>query len=572
MFSTLAISAPELRPEGKRPRNKYSRVICLGCRERRIRCELPRDVEIPRSGELQEVRTPCYRCRRLDIPCLIRQTILGRPSAQSSAVSAAHSKRATTTDIKSCIWIDTSLPTQSATIQLETPLVHDPTNFRTRSRCPNDLPLKGDARYWNEGRLLLHKPQSPETVAIIHAIDTLRCEHVEEEWFRHLPAHYGHTPALDLAVKALVQACAYTRGVARLTSRDCFQALSPVLRAVQANIKQSHGQPNDDILAATALLAPFEGVIKRDGIPTRLHVDGLAAIIAVRPGTQAVTQLAKDILDWYAAESFIMACIQGTPSPFEKIPRAYFASDGPGCGDSDRAQLKALSNELFICTPRLVMLVRTLRLQPSPQHELLLGAHGLLQSLLELQNPQVGMRFMQTVTVQLSNGPNTTPSLSQILHFTSVKDYEALTCYWQSRLSLLRLERRLRGLLASRAVQIEGTDAQTSFLSPSFGPHTDEMCLLAKYILMSAEYASTLPLFKQQHLLAHAMVVVWGATIDTSVKQGAERTDSLSELLLRRVNRALNTKLEFSAKDMDEAADIFVGGERRGRLARLYSL
>ena len=74
-------------PLPKRSREKYSRLICLGCRERRIRCELPSEIALPKPGELQTVQTPCYRCKRLGVPCVIRQTILGRPSPGSECAS-----------------------------------------------------------------------------------------------------------------------------------------------------------------------------------------------------------------------------------------------------------------------------------------------------------------------------------------------------------------------------------------------------------------------------------------------------------------------------------------------------
>lgn len=73
----------------RKPRGAYSRLICLGCRERRIRCELPGDVERPGPGELKTTQTPCHRCKRLGIPCTIRQTILGRPTIESISTYAS---------------------------------------------------------------------------------------------------------------------------------------------------------------------------------------------------------------------------------------------------------------------------------------------------------------------------------------------------------------------------------------------------------------------------------------------------------------------------------------------------
>lgn len=447
------------------------------------------------------------------------------------------------------------------------PIVQDYDDKRIDSGVSNDLPLDGDT-----GILLLHAPQSSEMAVISYAIDTLRQENVEQEWFRHLPAYYGHAPVLDLAVKAQVQACAYARGAARTTSTDCYHALSLAFDALRVSIEQSHVQSHDLILAATALLAPFEGTIKRDGVPTRVHIDGLAAVIAARPATQAGTEVVRDILDWYAAESSVMVCFQGTLSPFEKIPRAYFTHEGLGCGDSDRAQLMALGNELYVRIPRLVILARALRFQPASRHGLLMDTYKLLQSLLELRDSEAERRVMESATFRLSDNSDTIPPLIQSLHFASVKDYEALACYWQSRLSLLRLERHLHGLFAPWALEKVNTDLRTVILSRSFAPQTSEICLIAKHLLMSADYAAALPLFRQKHMLAYAMVVVWGATRNTGIQQVAESTNSFSELLLLKVNRALNIEPRLVAEDMDDAADIFIGGERRGRLAKLYGL
>jgi hypothetical protein len=467
--------------------------------------------------------------------------------------------------------------TQPATVQDEAQVVNSSIIPRTGLRTSNDLPpSQGDPARWNGDALLIHTPQSAETVIIIRAVDTIRREKVEKEWFRHLPTHVGHTRALDLSIKALVAACAYARGVPKLTSGDCYQALALALNAVQANIKQSHGELNDDILASTALLAPFEGVIKKHGVPTRLHVEGLAAILTARPSTYPVTQLARDIFDFHACDSAIMACIQGTPSPFERVARAYFANNRIGYSDSDRAQLKGIGSELFIRIPRLVGLVRSLRLQPSPQNQLLSDALRLLKSLLKLQDSQAEERLLRNIKVHPSSDPDATSPLRQSLHFVSVDDFEALAYYWQNRLSLLRLEQRLHDLSVSSGVQADNTDEPGVSFRPSFGPRTNEMFRLVKNILMCAEYAGTLPLRKHDRLFAHAMVVVWGVTMDVPVAlshiQDGEGTSPLSELLLRRVNATLPAKPALIAEDMDTAADIFVGGQPKGRFAELYGL
>ncbi|KAJ4358346.1 uncharacterized protein N0V89_002928 [Didymosphaeria variabile] len=494
------------------------------------------------------------------IPTEQEQTILGRPGRESRSPTTPGARNVVPHVILELSAV-TLAPSQAAAVQKEADPVNKSVVPLTKLRSGGDLPPS-----WIGGTILARRPQSPEIVFIGRAIDTLRYEGVEEEWFQHLPAHFGNTLALDLSIKALVAACAYKRSTPNVTSGDCYQALALALNAVQANIKQSRGEANDDMLASTALLARFEGEVKRNYVPTRLHVEGLATILSARPATYPVTQLARDILDFHAGESAIMACIQDTSSPFENVARAYYTNDRLGCSDSDRAQLKSLSNEVFIRLPRLVRLVRSLRLQMPLQHKVLLSALKLSENLLELQDPQAEEMLLRNVKLHTSSDSYADSLSRQSLQFACYKDFEALANYWQSRLSLLRIKWRLHGLYN----ELGGV------FQPSLGPIIDEMLRLAKNILMCSEYAATLLLNKHFRLFAHAMVIVWGVTMNVPEAFGHDQARNgrniLSSLLLQRVNRALKAKPAFTAEDINIAAEIFVGGPLSGRFAELFGL
>lgn len=565
----------EVRPGGsKRARGKYARLICLGCRERRIKCELPDEAEVPDLGELRTVQTPCYRCKRLKIPCIVRQTILGRPSAEGRPAIAAPagSRNAGTGDFVSRIIIELpSRPTAdfaSTTVQDVASAVRNSVVPRSYLCAANDRPTT----------LLIHTPQSTETLIIIRAIDTLRREKVENEWFRHLPARVGHSKALDMCVKALVTACAYAHGESRLSSGDCYQALALALNAVQTNIKHSKGELNDDILASTALLAPFEGVLKvRGGVPTPSHIEGLAAILTARSATCPITQLAREIVDFNICDSAVIACIHGRPSPFERIARAYYVNDATDCEDGNRTRLRAIGSELFIQLPRLVGLVRSLRRQTPLHGQLLLDALSLSDSLHKQQDTQAEERLLARVEVHLCSDLKASSPLPLSVQFASVDDFEALTYYWQNRLSLLRLARRIHILSISRIVQAETAyKPGRAFCQTGLEPETNEMIRLMSNILMCAEYARKLPLNRQNRLFAYALVGVWGATRDVpgvvDYIRGDEKTDFVPDLVLRGVNIALPAEPGLTAEDMDIAADIFVGGEPKGKFAELYGL
>jgi hypothetical protein len=64
----------------KRARGSYSKLICLRCRERRIKCQLANDGSIEPSSEPQPASKACQRCKTHGYGCIVRKTTLGRPN------------------------------------------------------------------------------------------------------------------------------------------------------------------------------------------------------------------------------------------------------------------------------------------------------------------------------------------------------------------------------------------------------------------------------------------------------------------------------------------------------------
>ncbi|PYH65912.1 Zn(II)2Cys6 transcription factor domain-containing protein [Aspergillus vadensis CBS 113365] len=65
------------------PRGKYARLICRGCRARKIKCVLACPVaSLGPLGTPQPLATCCERCRNLDLECIVESTPLGRPPAK----------------------------------------------------------------------------------------------------------------------------------------------------------------------------------------------------------------------------------------------------------------------------------------------------------------------------------------------------------------------------------------------------------------------------------------------------------------------------------------------------------
>jgi hypothetical protein len=339
---------------------------------------------------------------------------------------------------------------------------------------------------------------------------------------------------------------------------------------VQTTIASSQGDLDDNMLASTALLAHFEGALRKHGIPSRLHVDGLAAILTARSATFPVTQLAREILDYHASDSATKACIKSLPSPFENVARQYYAIDGTSSGENGVARLKALGIELLIRFPRLLGLVRSLRTQARPWYQLIWDAKTLTESLLGIQDSQAESWFLKTV--KISPALELDASIDHSFQFASIDDFEALIYYWQSRLALLRLDHQIEGLATS--CNSRDTAIDELIHPPDTNERQREMFQLVINILMCADYVAALPLRKHDRLFAHAMVAVWGVTKDMSMKlgyiEGQESIGLSHEWLLRIVNRTLAEKPDLTADDMNIAAEIFVGGKPRGRYAELY--
>lgn len=78
------------------PRGKYARLICRGCRSRKIKCVLPETSNINPSNTPQPPQTSCERCRNLDLECIVERASLGRPAAKRSRPSDTQTNGATT--------------------------------------------------------------------------------------------------------------------------------------------------------------------------------------------------------------------------------------------------------------------------------------------------------------------------------------------------------------------------------------------------------------------------------------------------------------------------------------------
>jgi hypothetical protein len=64
----------------RQPRGSYAKLICLNCRARKIKCNLPADAEIEPSQHPQPSERSCTRCQQQSLNCIVDKTVLGRPA------------------------------------------------------------------------------------------------------------------------------------------------------------------------------------------------------------------------------------------------------------------------------------------------------------------------------------------------------------------------------------------------------------------------------------------------------------------------------------------------------------
>ena len=73
-------SHPTSEQPTRQPRGSYAKLICLNCRARKIKCNLPTDVDIEPSQLPQPPERGCTRCQQQGLDCIVDKTVLGRPA------------------------------------------------------------------------------------------------------------------------------------------------------------------------------------------------------------------------------------------------------------------------------------------------------------------------------------------------------------------------------------------------------------------------------------------------------------------------------------------------------------
>ncbi|EMC96729.1 hypothetical protein BAUCODRAFT_24441 [Baudoinia panamericana UAMH 10762] len=408
------------------------------------------------------------------------------------------------------------------------------------------------------------KPSESEILG--RAVEALQWKDAEcrDTWFGSLLPRLGHNRALDLAANALTTVTRLRYGAPGITRQACYETVARALPALRDSINCGKGKHVDEVMAAIALLASFEALATEQTVPSSTHMDAMVMVCVRRKPSHGLSDLAKGLLDYFYCDMSIRACVRGTVSSLEQVVHEHYRSrtSAPLHG---AAALKAVANELAIRLPRLIAMVRD-GCGHSPAVADTSETALLANELLELEAKAAENDLLHHVGLVPTFDPGDAEVIDYSFDFNCIGDFEAAITYWQYRLTLLRLCIR-QNLLNQTATPSTTTtsDSSTTDVAP-------EARRLAANLFMSIPHARTLTLPKRKRLLAHSIVVLWGAIEDIP---GARPTDCESAVvkgwLLWHVNDALFAKHNpTSDLDMDRAAELFMGGPLVGRYADLF--
>lgn len=403
------------------------------------------------------------------------------------------------------------------------------------SHCPPDI--------------IIRKPQSPEDAFTFRAVSAIEIEGAADSWYHILPAHMTQSSLVNLCMRALVFSSEWARGVPGSSLLQCYHALTAALYGVRHTMSTPHKMLSDETLVAIAALSPLEGVLGSHALVMPPHLEGVVAIVTSRPPGTEVSDVTRNILDYCFGDIAVMACMRGCPNPLEQLERSYYELSNPS-NASAAARLKALACEQTLKMPRLLALVRSLRQRKG---DTAAPAIVLANELMNLQDVTAENELLHKVHIRSTREAKDSAISKFSFRFDSVVEYEATIRYWSTRLFLFRIIWRLASLEESSPSLLDN-------LQPRFDLEA-EIRRLASNVLMSSEEARTFKMRGRRRLFALSMISLWGTfdEVPGCLPKGVDRLQARS-WLRSNTNFALMRYAAFTNKDMDDAADLFVGG------------
>jgi hypothetical protein len=447
-------------------------------------------------------------------------------------------------------------------------------------------------------------PLSEDTALLVRqpdsSLDTLRtkCVYVLSvvkddrepfgpDWFYDgIPARLGHAHCVDLASIALMISSQYEMRWPGVTLTACLTALHQALGTLREHMaRRAHCREVDDAtLQTVALLAPFEANKGEHNLLIPAHIDGLVTFLTGR--AQPWGETSRQIMDYFCCDMMVYSVVKGTASPLETLS-VWRAPQNSNFLDTN-SRLRAVRVELCIRLPRLVALVRATREEtskgelcsPVAAHALFEQAIVAAQAVLDVRDEQAEREAMQSLKIISTSNPRIASFNTRSYVFQDAQHWDSLAAYWQTRTCALRLSCALAYIATSKTAATAALlEAYTqSGISPAAKTEM-QLVITSRHLLRSAQFASTLRRTKRQRVHAQGLIHLWGACrdlaraiVDDAVDiPHAARLKTLRDFLLDATTMSLKIPRDFIGdSDMDDAAELFVGGPIRGAYARLY--
>ncbi|KAK3109953.1 hypothetical protein LTR53_016260 [Teratosphaeriaceae sp. CCFEE 6253] len=407
-------------------------------------------------------------------------------------------------------------------------------------------------------------------------------------YYHSLPSRIGHEPCLDATCRAYLAAAQCRAGTPGVSLRTCYAALSKAIGLLQANIQaqQPAGGVRDTVIQSIALLAALEVTKGAHNILNPSHIEGLVSTLASR-ATGEVTDVSRSILNYFSCAAMTASIAKGAASPLEALDATHYRPEPSDPANEAVIKLNALRIELCIRLPRLVALTRAVRVAESGAStplaiEMLSDrAFALAEELYHVRDDVAEHALRTDVEC-----PGTVFFRKRHFTFSSPVAWETVSMYWHVRFLVLRL------CLALLTTSAAGASALADLYPNSEGflyqgnRVFSRAALEAETIrtgqnLLMSENLDRHNRPRRHRLRAQSFIVLWGALrglpqIDIEHEPGpgaADRASTLRDRMLEYTVRALRApELFFTEADMDDAAEMIVGGPVRGSYAKLYGV
>jgi hypothetical protein len=207
---------------------------------------------------------------------------------------------------------------------------------------------------------------------------------------------------------------------------------------------------------------------------------------------------------------------------------------------------------MFIRLPRLIALIRRLRLQDSDLKIKWQAIHAGL-ACAELQDHEAESCLLHRVGVKPTSNPDTTRIIPTSLYFDSVMSFQMAIYYWTTRIFTNRLCLKLL-----EVIQLQGWALDPEDL-------VAENIRMATNILMSWEFATTAAGLGMWPLRL-GFIALWSVTPYMKSVSKDVTISGLRGWVRQTYNALHRQECRYSEADMDEAADLLVGGPLKGFL------